>query len=756
MSNLQSLTRMAPKALSAWTRSVALSGLIEMPGGQKVNSDDVADIMRQYDTDGNGVLDADEFKIFVRDLVLNGVNGGKTQFVFKEDLQQAVDQIAMAAKEDPWADVLRGDSGVRSMIDREIRKDRQLSSRSRDGDDSDSFMSGGSDSFVRWGSRASQRGRKMSKDVLALGSSKRSRSPTAPPSKCSRFGETCWSIVCCCCICMPVLHPDGRLRSLWNVAMALFIIYCGVVVPLEIAFEVSMKAGMGPQGYRMFEWWNLVVDMLFIIDIILNFRTGFLVEGQLVKDAPRIARHYFFGAFFIDLIGSFPLNFVLLAINSDDSREESAGRLNRQLRLLRIVKLNRLLRLAKLSKNLKYIELFIKFNPSMMRVVKMFLLMFGCCHWMGCAWWFVADMELINQPGVPFNAWQPSAYLMDPTMTLGPQFARAFFWGAGMVTGFVPYDIEPDTEIESWFTAICMFVGLVLNAFVIGSMASALSTMDSKKALAAGKLRTIEAYLQLNSVTPELRSHILEFYEYLYTSTQSFEDLKLYQELPPSLATKLAITVHKRVVSRAPFFVALSDDAVLAVLARLKAVIYVPSQVILVEGSPLKAIYFVKKGKVALVSNLGNKELEAVQKSFGQYDNFGFHIEANGKQLSDTEVAQQLLNVQLLKEGVIDRRPIAMSSRYQRRISRMCSRRSGYGRSSRRSNGIRRGREPRRLQERHSRARKRSGDGIITLREPATWKEVELRLLALASSRRIAGRLTGGGAFSAGEDVAVV
>ena len=52
--------------------------------------------------------------------------------------------------------------------------------------------------------------------------------------------------------------------------------------------------------------------------------------------------------------------------------------------------------------------------------------------------------------------------------------------------------------------------------------------------------------------------------------------------------------------------------------------------------------------------------------------------------------------------------------------------------------------------------RKRSGDGLITIREPATWKEVELCLLALASSRGIAGRLTGWGAFSAGEDVAVV
>ena len=31
-------------------------------GGQKVNSDDIADIMRQYDTDGNGVLDAAEIE----------------------------------------------------------------------------------------------------------------------------------------------------------------------------------------------------------------------------------------------------------------------------------------------------------------------------------------------------------------------------------------------------------------------------------------------------------------------------------------------------------------------------------------------------------------------------------------------------------------------------------------------------------------------------------------------------------------------
>ena len=132
---------------------------------------------------------------------------------------------------------------------------------------------------------------------------------------------------------------------------------------------------------------------------------------------------------------------------------------------------------------------------------------------MGCAWWFVADYELAqgacdtcDTPVEPQNSWQPSGELLAAP-SLGLQFAGAFFWGAGMVTAMLPYDVEPSTEVEHYFTAVCMFLGLTLNAFVIGSMASALSTMDSKKAVAAGKLDTIGAYLRINSVSPELRSH---------------------------------------------------------------------------------------------------------------------------------------------------------------------------------------------------------------------------------------------------------
>jgi len=169
----------------------------------------------------------------------------------------------------------------------------------------------------------------------------------------------------------------------------------------------------------------------------------------------------------IDLVGSFPFQPIFSAFN--DGESNATTRLNRNLRLLRIIKLNRLLRLSRLAKNLKYIELALKFNPSAMRLIKLFSFMMLICHWLGCAWWFVADVELSafadengETPLVPRNDWQPSAALLQ-SETLGPQFSAAFFWGAGMVTAMIPYDIEPATEVEQFFTALCMFLGLILT-----------------------------------------------------------------------------------------------------------------------------------------------------------------------------------------------------------------------------------------------------------------------------------------------------
>lgn len=266
----------------------------------------------------------------------------------------------------------------------------------------------------------------------------------------------------------------------------------------------------------------------------------------------------------------------------------------------------------------------------------------------------MADLELAaTGDASSHNDWHPPYHLLHNS-TLSEQFATAFFWGAGMVTAMIPYDIEPSTAVESYFTAVCMFISLLLNAIVIGSMASALSSMDSKKAIAAGKLETIGAYLQMNKVEATLKGQILEFYEYLYTSSQSMENLRLYQDLPPSLASRLAISVHRRMLSRCALLAGLSSDALLGILSRLRPRIYVPAQIIIVDGQPHTALHFVKKGRVSLLRGL-NTPAEVQIRSVGQHEHFGLDLPAsspNARHRADEGlVGKMLLTTQYASEA---------------------------------------------------------------------------------------------------------
>ena len=164
---------------------------------------------------------------------------------------------------------------------------------------------------------------------------------------------------CCRFICGKVIHPESRFRTVWNVMLAVFICYCGIAVPLEIAFETDMVASMCGTGetrqmraqcasFQVWFWCNFVIDMWFISDIIVNFRTGYVVEGYFEDNDRKAAWHYLRGSFFMDCLGSFPLNLLLMAITPDnpygdvvEGEEGGAdvGRINRMLRLIRMAKL---------------------------------------------------------------------------------------------------------------------------------------------------------------------------------------------------------------------------------------------------------------------------------------------------------------------------------------------------------------------------------------------------------------------------------
>ena len=138
-------------------------------------------------------------------------------------------------------------------------------------------------------------------------------------------------------------------------------------------------------------WLNFAVDIFFIVDIVINFRTGYINEGFFVEDDYLAAMSYLRGAFLMDLLGSLPINIVIMIAQPENpfgnviEGEQSVDvtRINRTLRMLRMMKILKLFRIRKLASYAQNFEDFI--NPAVISIAKLVIVMILCCHWFGAS-----------------------------------------------------------------------------------------------------------------------------------------------------------------------------------------------------------------------------------------------------------------------------------------------------------------------------------------------------------------------------------
>ena len=149
------------------------------------------------------------------------------------------------------------------------------------------------------------------------------------------------------------------------------------------------------------------LDIAFWIDIVLNFRTGFIDHGEHVTDPWHIAEHYLGSWFIIDIIGSLPFEkFVPDA--------SSASR--KSVKIAKWAKIPKLLRAGRL---LKYLKRYAKFYMLFLVIASLILL----THFIGCAWLTIVEpcAECIVNASQPqcFDALTDLYNATDATINLG-------------------------------------------------------------------------------------------------------------------------------------------------------------------------------------------------------------------------------------------------------------------------------------------------------------------------------------------------
>ncbi|XP_016395400.1 potassium voltage-gated channel subfamily H member 2-like [Sinocyclocheilus rhinocerous] len=119
-----------------------------------------------------------------------------------------------------------------------------------------------------------------------------------------------------------ILHYSP-FKAVWDWIILLLVLYTAVFTPYSAAFLLNEQEDERRRtcGYTCnpLNVVDLVVDVMFIIDILINFRTTYVNHNdEVVSNPTRIAQHYFKGWFLIDIVAAIPFDLLIFRAGSDE------------------------------------------------------------------------------------------------------------------------------------------------------------------------------------------------------------------------------------------------------------------------------------------------------------------------------------------------------------------------------------------------------------------------------------------------------
>jgi hypothetical protein len=245
-----------------------------------------------------------------------------------------------------------------------------------------------------------------------------------------------------------LIYPDSIFKKLWNVIIYLLLLYTAMILPFTICFLDESNPGLDSV--------ELMIDILFALDIIINFFSAYYNEVGIIMDSwPKIISTYLRSWFIIDIIGSFPVQ-LLLGNNTDVST-------------IRIYKISRLLRMIKMVRVLKYTKILntiflkLKINLSLGKIISIFFMIFLTVHIVSCLWYYTIRLHPNDS-----NNWVFKSGLQDESKFLIYITAMYFTFFTIFTVGYG--DIHTYNDLERGLTILWLVLGAGFYSYTIGKL----------------------------------------------------------------------------------------------------------------------------------------------------------------------------------------------------------------------------------------------------------------------------------------------
>jgi hypothetical protein len=418
-----------------------------------------------------------------------------------------------------------------------------------------------------------------------------------------------------------VIKELSRPRLAWDSLILLLIVSSCIFIPYQLAYQ----QGTALSGFQFI----YLIDLLFLIDIFLNCFTSFRRHGVEIHDRRACTSHYARKMMPVDLLSSLPLDLLAWLLVGDSI--VMGGSLVLSLRLLR------LLRIVRLFVILRRWEALSWSNPGLLRVVKTLAAIFLLMHWLACGWFLTAYMSAF-----PVESWVVRAGIVEA----GPvtQYIRSLYWAITTMTTVGYGDITPARPVEYVFTSLTMLLGASLFVFIIGSIASLLSSIQASRNRHWERVDSVTEFLRQKQVPADLNSKVRSYYEYIWARHQGLDTNSMLNDLPRPLRLEIMLQLASNILETVPLFKYCSPALRDTLLLCLESRTFTPDSYIAREGETGKAIYFIIEGAVEIIS----LEQEKSWGSMGEGDYFGFMSLVLGERRTATITARGFCDLLIL------------------------------------------------------------------------------------------------------------
>ncbi|XP_072269102.1 cyclic nucleotide-gated channel alpha-3 isoform X1 [Pyxicephalus adspersus] len=375
-----------------------------------------------------------------------------------------------------------------------------------------------------------------------------------------------------------VIDPASNFYYRWLSIISIPVLYNWCFLVCRACFDELQKK-------HAILWLVLdcTADLVYIADTVVRFRTGFLEQGLLVKDAKKLRDYYKKTLQFkLDMLSLVPtdLAYIKLGLNFPELR------------------FNRLLRFARMFEFFDRTETRTNY-PNIFRIGNLVLYILIIIHWNACIYFAISKAI-----GFGTDTWVYPNITHPEYGRLARKYIYSLYWSTLTLTtiGETP---PPVKDIEFLFVVFDFLIGVLIFATIVGNVGSMISNMNASRAEFQSKIDSIKQYMQFRNVSKDLEARVIKWFDYLWTNKKTMDEKEVLKNLPDKLKAEIAINVHLDTLKKVRIFQDCEAGLLVELVLKLRPQVFSPGDYICRKGDIGREMYIIKEGKLAVVADDG-------------------------------------------------------------------------------------------------------------------------------------------------------